>query len=202
MATTDTEIANMALGHLGQGVRIANLTTARTAEANLFRQLYDTIRRATLRDFPWGFAHKIAALGLIETDPNEEWLYSYRQPSDCLRDRKIQSGIRNDNRQSRVSYKTGRDATGALIYTDREDAILEYTIDITEVELYPDDFVLALSLRLAMYAAPQICGEDPFKMGQRAGQMYKFEIDRAMNTSLNEQQEDQEPESELIRARS
>jgi len=196
-----------ALSHLGQGLGIQNLTTSKTPEANTFRMLYDTVRRATLRDFPWGFAHKIAPLGLVTergedaSHPTEEWIYSYRQPADCLMFRKIQSGIRNDNRQSRVPYKTSKDADGVLIFTDKEDAVLEYTIDMVQVEMYPDDFVLAFSLRLAMYAAPKICGEDPFKMGQRAANMYRYEIERAMNNNSNEQQDEEMPESELVRAR-
>ncbi len=206
MATSDTEIANLALGHLGQSNSIQNLQTSRTPEANAMRALYDTMRRSTLRDFPWGFAHKIAALGLVSErgdagHPTEEWIYAYRQPSDCLQFRKIQSGIRNDNRQSRVPYKTSRDSQGILILTDKEDAILEYTIDIEQVELYPDDFVLAFSLRLGMYAAPRICGEDPFKMGQRCASMYRFEMDNAKNNNLNEQQAEEDPESELVRSR-
>lgn len=207
MVASETEIANLALGHLGVGVEIMNLQTSKSPEALFFRRLYDTIRRATLRDFPWPFATKIAPLGLVTQrnvdaiHPTEEWEFAYRQPADCLLDRKIQSGIRNDNRQSRVPYKIARDSSGGLIFTDKETAVLEYTIDIKTVEMYPDDFVLAFSLRLAMYAAPKICGEDPFKMGARAQQMYSLEIERARNNGFNEQQAEEDPASELERAR-
>lgn len=169
--------------------------------------IYDLMRRATLRDFAWSFAHKVATLGLVTESgdalhPTDEYTFAYRQPSDCLQDRKIQSGIRNDNRQSRVPYKVSRDSTGGLILTDREDAILEYTIDIQEVQLYPDDFVLALSLRIATYVAPKIAGADPFKMRDTCAKLYRMEIESAKSNSLNEQQVDEDPESELIRARS
>ena len=159
MATSETEIANLALGHLGQSVEISNLQTTRTPEAIALRTIYDTTRRSTLRDFAWPFAHKIAALGLVTTygvdadHPTSEYKYAYRFPSDCLQIRKLQSGVNPDNRQSRIPFKISRDATGGLLLTNLEDAIAEYTIDIEEVEKYTDDFVLAFSLRLAMYAA-------------------------------------------------
>lgn len=206
MATSDTEIANLALGHLGQGTEIQNLTTTRSAEALAARMFYDSIRRATLRDHAWPFATKFATLALVSEygdagHPTEEWQFAYRQPTDCLLDRKIQSGIRNDNRQSRVPYKVARDSGGVLILTDKEDAILEYTLDIRSVEMYPDDFVLAMSLRLAAYMAPKVCGEDPFGMRDKAMRMYTAEIERARNNSFTEEQREEDPASELERAR-
>lgn len=202
MAQTETEIANLALGHLGQSTEIANLQSTRTPEALAIRRIYDTMRRATLRDFAWPFATRIAALGLVEEAPNLEWAFSYREPSDCLLMRKIQSGVRNDNRQSRVPFKGGRDGSGILIYTDKEDAIGEYTIDMTTVQNYPDDFVLALSLRIAAYAAPKICGEDPFKLGQASRQLYQMEIENAKNNAFTGEQREDVPDSELERSRS
>lgn len=207
MAASETEIANLALLHLGHTVEIGNLQTTRTEPANVMRRLYDTIRRATLRDHAWPFAHKIGALGLVSTygvdatHPTSEWSYAYRLPSDCVQFRKIQSGIRNDTLQSEVKYKISRDASGWLIFTDKDSAIGEWTIDIESVEMYPDDFVLALSLRLAVYAAPKICGEDPFQMRDKAMRMYTKEIELAKNNGFNEERREEDPLSELERSR-
>src|SRR5688572_11149621 len=109
---SETEIANLALSHLGVGKEIANLETERSQEAVACRRFYDTARDATLRDFSWPFATKIAVLGLIEADPNDEWDYSYRYPSDCLQLRRILSGVRNDTRDSRVPFKLAHDDSG------------------------------------------------------------------------------------------
>lgn len=207
MASSETEIANLALAHLGHGVEIGSLRTTRSPQALALRLIYDTIRRATLRDFAWPFAHKIGALGLVTTygtdddHPTAEWKYAYRLPSDCVQFRKIQSGTRNDTLQSKVKYKISRDDTGWLIFTDMEDAIGEWTIDTEEVEKYPDDFVLALSLRLAAYAAPKICREDPFGMRDKAFSMYQREIAMAQNNGFNEESREEDPASELERAR-
>lgn len=191
----------MALSHLGVGKEIANLETERSQEAAACRRFYDVALEATLRDRAWPFATKIAALGLIEEDPNSEWGFSYRYPTDCLKIRRLLSGTRNDNRQSRMPYKLGQDSSGRLIWTDLEDAECEYTILADEPGLYPPDFTLALSFRLASYVAPRVTGGDPFKMGDRALQMYAAELGLASQSSFNEEQAEEEVQSEFIRGR-
>lgn len=196
-----TGICNMALSHLGVGKNIANLDTDKGEEASVCRVFFETARDATLRDFAWPFANKSAALGLVEANPNDEWQYSYRYPSDCLKFIRIPSGTRNDTRQSRVPYKVSKDDAGKLLFTDMVDADGEYTVRITDPVFFTEDFVLALSLRIAAYIAPRITGGDPFKMGARAMQMYLVELSVARASALNEEQSEEDPQSEFIRAR-
>jgi len=200
MAST-TEIANLALSHLGVGKEIADLDTEASQEASSCRRFFAIARDATLRDFPWPFATKFVTLGLIEADPTDEWSYSYRYPSDCLMVRRILSGLRNDNRQSRQPFKIVQDSSGRLIYTDEVEASIEYTVLEDDPAKYPPDFTMALSLRLAAYAAPRVTGGDPFKMGQRAMQMYLDEISNARENSAMEQQDEEVVQSEFIRSR-
>ncbi len=201
MTSSTTAIANLAISHLGIGKEIANLDTERSAEAQACRRFYETAREITLRDFAWPFATKINELGLVEEDPNDEWAFSYRYPTDCLTVRRILSGIRNDNRQSRVPYRVTRDSSGLLIYTDMEDAELEYTIDETDVSRFPADFVMALSFLLATYTAPRLTGGDPFKLGPRAMELYQLELSKARATAANEEQAEELPDAEMIRVR-
>ena len=107
----------------------------------------------------------------------------------------------NDTRQTRVPYKLGKDEQGKLIYTDQKDAKIDYTARVNDPERYSSDFILALSFRLAAYIAPRLTGGDPFKLGDRAMKMYLFEISRAESSDLNEQQDEEEPESEFTRER-
>lgn len=201
MASSTTEIANLSLSHLGIGKEIGNLDTERSEEAAACRRFYDTARDATLRDFPWPRFTKFVTLALVETNPTDEWVFSYRYPSDCLELRRVLSGIRNDSRQSRVPYKIGQDVTGHLIYTDQADAQVEYTALISTVERYPSDFVLAFSFRLASLVAPRLTGGDPFKVGQRALELYMFEISKARATAVNEEQAEEDVDSEFVRVR-
>ena len=201
MATSNTEIANMAIAHLGTGLEIANLDTEKSEEAAACRRFYDVALDATLRDCNWPFTTKIADLGLVEETPNEEWDYSYRYPSDCITLRKIQSGIRNETRQSRVPYKLGRDDTGLLVFTDEDEAIIEYTYRETDPLRYPADFVIALSLKLAFMIAPRLSKGDPFKIKQELQREYLMSIGMAKAAAFNEEQADEEPDSEFIRIR-
>jgi len=200
MATT-AEICNLAISHLASGKEISNLDTDRSQEAEVCRRFYTLARDTTLSAFAWPFASSIAALQLVEADPTDEWSYSYRYPTDCLKIRRILSGVRNDTRQSRVPYKIGRDATGLLVYCDLESAEMEYTIKETEASRFPDEFVMALSFRLAALIAPRLTSGDPFGLGKRAIGFYEYEISRAQASALNEEQVEEDPDSEFIRAR-
>lgn len=201
MASSNTEIANIAISHLGVGKEIADLDTENSQEANACRRYYDTALDYTLREWPWPFATKFATLSLVEENPNDEWSFSYRYPGDALMIKRVLSGVRNDNRQTRVAYKIASDDDGTLIYCDLEDAEIEYTSRSIAIQFYPNDFVMAFAWRLAFYIAPRITGGDPFKLRQTCLQMYDFEVTRAKANSANEEQPDEEPESEFVRSR-
>ena len=197
-----TEIANLALSHLAVDKEIANLETESSKEASSARRFYDTARDMILRDFSWPFATKIAALSLIEEEPNTEWAFSYRYPTDCLYLRRILSGVRNDSRDTRAPYREAQDDAGIIIFTDEDDAQAEYTVKTDNPQIYPPDFTLAFSYLLASLMAPRVTAGDPYKLGQRALAMYQAMKAKAENTARNEEQAEEEPDSEFIRARS
>lgn len=198
---TKSEIANLALSHLGVGKEISNLDTDNSSEGAVCRRFYEISKDATLRDFPWPFATKFRALALIDENPTTEWDYAYRYPTDCLKVRRILSGQRTDTNDSRESYKIGRDDGGQIIYTDFRDANIEYTLRANDPGQYPPDFTLALSFRLAFYIAPTVTAGDPFQLQQKMMQMYMYEISTAAKTAVNEEQPDVEPNSEFERSR-
>ena len=201
MASSKTVIVNLALSHLGSGKEIADLETEQSDEASAMRRFYDEARDKALRDFNWPFATKIASLALVETNPNDEWTYSYRYPTDCLNIRRILSGVRTDNRQTRAAYKVAKDSAGRIIFTDIDIAKVEYTERVETVEIYPPDFVMALSYLMAMYTAPRVTGGDPFGLGKKSSELYLQELSNARSNAFNEEQVDQPAESELYRAR-
>lgn len=201
MGSTRTEIANFAITHIGIGKAISDLDTETSTEANICRRFYDTARDATLKDFNWGFATKYEELGLVSENPTIEWAYSYRYPSDCIFLRRILSGIRNETRQSRVSFKLSRDSAGILVYTDEREACAEYTERVTDSNLYPSDFILAFSYRLAHYIIPSLTSGDTSARRDAIFKLYLQELSLARSGSYNEEQPDELPDSEFIRAR-
>ncbi len=202
--SSKTEIANMALSHLGIGKEIADLDTENSQDSRACRRFFNDARQAVLRDFPWPFATKFATLGLVSAPPTEttEWKFSYRYPADCLKFRRIPNAdSRIETADTRVVYREGQDSQGRLIYTDQDLATCEYTIDVTGVENYSSDFVIALSLRLAAYIAPRLTAGDPFKMGERALKLYLYELQIARANAIGEEQPDRPIESEFITGR-
>jgi hypothetical protein len=196
-----TEIANLAISHLGQGKDISNIDSERSSEAATMRRYFPIVSEIALKDFPYTFANITAALNLVEESPNDEWAYAYRYPTDCLTPIRILSGQRTDNQDTYVAYKIGKDSSGKLIYTDKQAAELEYTQMITDTSRFPADFVMAISFLLAAMAAPRLLGEDPFKMGEKAMNMYMRFKGQADSSDANARQPDKIPEAESIRAR-
>lgn len=198
---SQTDICNLALSHIGISKEIANVTTERTAEASACRRFYDIVRESVLKDYSWPFATKIAALNLVEEDPNDEWAFSYRYPSDCLYARRILSGQRDDTELTRVAYKITQDSQGILIFTDAENAELEYTLNVNDEDIYSSDFKLAFSYRLAHYIAPRLTAGDPFNLGDKAMRKYMIEIGRASANAFNEDKSSLPLTTESIAAR-
>lgn len=196
MASGPAEICNMALSALGQSIEIASITE-NSPEARACNRFYEKALKRTLRDFQWPFATKFAALALDEEDPTTEWAYAYDLPSDCVQPRRILSGIRNDNRQSKIPFRI----VGEQIYTDMVDAELEYTRYVDNANLFDEDFKEALALRLAFLIAPRILGGDPQRIGELAYKKYLFAISEATANARNEEQPEEPPEAESIRGR-
>lgn len=198
---TKLGIVNMAISHLGIGKEVADFDAEKSQEAACARRFYDTALDTILSDADWSFATKIQALALIETEPNTEWAFSYRYPSDCVSFRRVLSGIRNDTQDTVARYKLAQDSAGRIIYADEEDAQAEYGIRADNPAFYPSDFALAFSYLMAGLMAPRLTAGDPFKLGARAWQMYGTLVSMAKARSANEQRPDESPDAESIRAR-
>ena len=198
MSYSKTVIANLAISHLGIGKEISNIDTDNTEEAVACRRYFDISREQTLRNKDWSFAGRFFTLNLVESSPTTEWAYSYRYPTNCLKTRRILSGLRNDTRGSRIEFKIVSDAIGKLIYADEANAVVEYTHNISDTSLFPPDFALALSYKLAFNIAATVTAGDPFGIRNTMNELYMAEIENAFSNDLNEQQDAREPESQFI----
>jgi hypothetical protein len=201
MPSSKVAIVNMALSHIGIAKEISNFDTEQSQEASCARRYYDVALETVLRDFHWPFATVIATLALIELTPNAEWEYSYRYPVDCLTLRRIPSGIRNEDKSTQVPYRLGKDSAGRIIWTDVENAKIEYTGTVTDPTLFPPDFVLAFSYYLGSMMAPRLTGGDPFNLKDKTLKSYYAEISKAAANSFNEEKREEPPDSEFITIR-
>lgn len=208
---TQEGICNLALGHLKISVQIANLTTDQSAAAVACRTFYNTVKQQTLEDFKWPFSTTQGALALLEDAPfpvnvngGSEWSYAYEYPSDAVNFIRILSGIRNESRLDRVPFRIFNNNVNPntkMILTDMECAIGEWSTNIVTEDTFTAAYVMALSLKLAMFIAPMVTGGDPFKLGDRAAKLYSQELIKAQGNALNEEQAEVEPDSEFVLAR-
>lgn len=143
---TVIDLINMSFAKIGVTKGIETLTDA-TPQAYLGELFYDHRLRLALRRWPWPFATKYLALTLVagtaDTPVNGDWRFSYRWPSDCLFARRIvpPSGDGRTYSVNPLPFRIGRDATSLLVYTNQEDATLEYTV-IDCGALWADDLFL------------------------------------------------------------
>lgn len=200
MSLSEVGIYNLALRHLGHSTEVQDRDED-TEPAAACRRFYEQALHEALRDFPWPFATKVAALALAGTDPVPGYGYSYTMPTDCMFFRRILSGRWNDSRSTRVPSTIIYGATGELICCNLSEATAEYTVRVTDPTRFPADFAQGVALLLAAYIAPSVTGGDPAKLGVQALQKYMLRMSKAQANAANEEQAEQSPVSSFEEAR-
>lgn len=123
-----TRIINMALTRIGISTQIAVVATDAIPEATEVRLVYNDAIQQTLRDFAWPFATRYVQLTQVGTTrPNSDWLYAYRQPNDCVFERRIVAARTDVADAATIPFACSSDDTGNLIFTNQASAVLEYT---------------------------------------------------------------------------
>lgn len=200
--SSKAEVLSLAISLIGSGKQVANFDSEETPEARAGRAFYDLALESVLTDFDWGFARRRVALELIETDPNDEWSYSYRCPLDYINALSIYNGeSRPDTRDNYVPFEIGGDNAGKIIFTDMEDAVLKYTCLPVNIAKWTSGFAMTVAYRLAIYILPRLSKGDLFKIKAQLFSEYQAEASQAMRNDSNEGKPDQPFDSEFILAR-
>lgn len=135
------------------------------------------------------------------TEANGDWDWAYRWPTDCIFARRIvpQGGAGRVFSETPVPFRIGRDSNGLLVYTDEQDATLEYTtIDCTNLwadDLFIEYFVLTLGAQLA----PSLSRIPD--MATRCLQMSEMVLDVAASVATREGQQHKAGDAEWVAAR-
>lgn len=203
--TDIVSVWNLALSHLGIGTEVQS-ETEDTTEANACRRFFEQARDEMLSDYPWPFATITVELAEVAADPTSEWAFSYRYPTDCLKFQRIIGPVRNESRNSRISYLIQGDGTGGmLLFTDYQNSadgtFGVYTQRQDDPTYWPPGFVKALAYQLASYIGARVTSGDPMKLANRAELLQDKARAVAMANSVNEEQMEVLPESEFILAR-
>lgn len=153
-----TRIVNLALLEIGSVQVLTNYCTQQTKEARIAQEVYEQCVRHTLITYPWPFATKYAVLALTAAQPsNQDWVYAYRMPVDCIFPRRIVVNRGTAVDPSPPPMGLSSDGSGGIILSNEQNATLEYTARPGCVGFNGDDlFREALKWRLAAALAPPL----------------------------------------------
>jgi hypothetical protein len=196
MSYSKTAICNLALGIIGNNREITDLEGDRSAQATACRVHYDIALDTTIRAHQWPFAKRTATLATIASYESDVWKYAYRVPSDFLYAVAINRTESNPNGER---YETGGDSSGGVLYSNAEDAALDYIANVTTPGIYPPDFVDALSAQLAVRICPPLSAVESLR--QAAMAMFNSKITQAMACAGNESPGLESEESIFLAAR-
>lgn len=197
MASSDTEIANLAIAIVGFGNDIEDLDTDTSEEGRSCRRFYDSALGMLVAMHPWSFTTKTASLSLVAEDPTDEWGYSYSLPADCRNVRRAVS-IRNLPRDTQIKFRV----VGREIYADVDDLQIEYDYINENVGEYSDSFAMALATLLARMIAPRLIGgTDGIAKARELNREFYEYLSLAQSQDGRQDNPDIAPESELVRSR-
>jgi len=145
-------LCNLSYAALGHKAFIQSIDEA-SVEARYAKLFYDVARQATLRAHPWNFATGRATLALLDDGPLP-WTYKYALPSGCLKARRIVPGYSTEKIPFEVALSD--DGTTRVIHTNQKDAVLVYTHNVENGDLFDALFTDAFTYNLAARLSPTI----------------------------------------------
>lgn len=199
-------IAKMALSHIGSETKIESFTE-KSKEAEQCDIWYDHSRLQVLEAYDWNFARKRKTLALhgntiSETSTNPlagVWRYRYTYPGDCVAARKIQHPNAPPDDALPFDVETSLNGQQKTILTNLQDAVLVYTWDLANTDMFSILFISAVSHILAHHIAFSITGDRRIKITEL--QIYRDILREATAMSANEQVDRPPREAPWIRAR-
>jgi hypothetical protein len=189
MATSNVQIANLALQKLGQGRKLESLTQDHP-NARALNLAFEPIRQAELRRHAWSFAIKRESVAADGTGPTWGDWNRYSQPNDFLR------LLREDETGIATDWKIE-----GLHILSRDSAPLEfrYIADIDDPNYFDSLFVEVMACRLAAQCCKEITGSTSAVEDMKA--QYDDAINEAKRIDAFEKPAEEFPEDEWVLAR-
>jgi len=185
--SSDVEICNLALSHLGDSATIASIDPPEgSAQAEHCARFYPIARDSLLEMHPWNFATRRVSLAALNV-PTWSWSYAYAVPVSCL---KVISVLpyESGSDEETQPYDTEAAEDGSLIIrTNAEAATCRYIARVTDTNRMPPLFVDALARLLASYmSGPVVKGESGRKAGLEQLQVFRQVASQAMVSDSNQ----------------
>jgi hypothetical protein len=166
--SSEVEICNLALSHLGDSATVASINPPEgSAQAEHCQKWYPIARNALLEMHDWGFATTRALLAEL---PNTwaQWQHAYARPSDCLKVLAIlpSTGTCSDSNAQAFVTESGADGS-RIILADQCNAVARYTRAVTDTSRFSALFTDTLGWHLSTYlAGPVLKGESAIKVAR------------------------------------
>lgn len=206
---SEITICNLALSHLGDAATVSSIDPPEgSAQAEHCAQFYPVARDALQEMHTWGFCTRRIALASLD-NPSSSWMYSYAMPNGALNLLAILAPDATDD------YSSGGHAPGgfatldgqfpysrytpqpyvsetlddgtSIILTNQVQAVLRYTVQVTDPVKFSPLFTLTLSHLLASYVAgPLLKGDAGRKAALEQQQAALSLLARAQASDANQ----------------
>lgn len=152
------DICNLALAHLGDKATVSAISPPDgTVQAEHCARFYPIARGVLLETHPWHFATRRTTLKEISTtELPGSWTYAYSLPNLCIKPQAVLLSESTDDTLTQ-DYELETLSNGSsVIFTNVEDAVLKYTVSVTDTTKYPQLVVQAVARLLSSYLAGPI----------------------------------------------
>ena len=199
MAPTQAQICNLALTHIGIRQQITAITDL-NQEAEMCNLHYSLAVEDCLFEADWGFARRRITLQSAAGDPPPPWSYQYQWPSNCIRLLRIDDGKSIRRARERIPFTFETNDSGArIIFVNIEEADAIYTYNQQDSSIYSSAFASYLSWVLAARICGPLTGSE--KRTEKIEVRAERELTLAVMKDFGSEQEEPEPESDLIATR-
>jgi hypothetical protein len=209
---SQVDICNLALAHLGDNATVSSIDPPEgSAQAQHCKRFYSIALDSLLEMHYWNFSVRRVVLPLLTT-VWDQWKYAYAvpgnsinfisvMPSDVVDDYSTRfvptdspsfghnySPVIAGGRYSPQPYTVETQVDGSqVLLTNQENAILRYTVHVTDTTLFSPLFTLTLSWHLAsMLAGPIIKGSEGAAEAKRCTQMMAGYLAEAQASDANQ----------------
>ncbi len=160
MASSEVQIAKMALSHLGDRYDITDLSES-SPEAEQVNLVFDNVRDALVRQYPWTWSLRYYTPSALVGTPPAQWTYMYAYPPNALKVWRIVNPLDpNQNRLPPLEFRVARNNDDIkVLLTEESEPEFEYSKQVTNSFEWDANFDMALSWAIAMHIAMPITGD-------------------------------------------
>ena len=172
--TSKVEIANIAFVYLG--AELISDFSDDSREANAVNAIWDIMRKAELRSYPYNFATETVELARNTTTPLTRYDYSHALPSQLLRVWTVYDEDENIVSDFKIE--------GSNIVSNEDRLIIKYTKDITDTTKWDALFVNVMAYAVAKGLAYHLTSTG--SMVERATNAYFNAVNEAKMANASE----------------